>query len=226
MPREEMLDELTDNFPCKRMYNFDEQFRYDTDRAALMDEVLDGTFETYVRVEAGMNFSYKIIGTNVFDLEVMYDGYVWKKKFDYVTDAFEIGEAAYRLLIVYPRVMEDGKVLHEKEVGLHLDTDCYELHDHCLDVETEVVGILRPPRLVLKGKHIEATIFRCSDETFLLSVVHASVVNRHQPVLDRFFADFELAELVARGYLRCVDLAEFPGELENTYERVYFSLMH
>lgn len=226
MPREEMLDELTDNFPCKRIYNFDEQFRYDTDRAVLMDEVLEGTFETYVRLEEEKNFSYKITGTNVFDLEVMYDDYVWQKTFDYVTDAFEIGEAAYRLLIVYPRVMEDGKVLHEKEVGSTLDLDCYELHDHCLDVETEAVEILHPPRLALKGKHIEATIFRCSDETFLLSIVHTSDVNKHEPVLDRFFADFELAELIARGYLRCVDLAEFPGQPENTYERIYFCLMH
>lgn len=225
MPREEMLDELTDNFPCKRIYSFDEQFRYDTDRAMLMDEVLEGTFETYIRVEAEMKFSYKITGTDVFNLEVMYNEYVWKKKFDYVTDAFEIGEAAYRLLIVYPRVMEGGEVLHKKEVESTLDMGRCELHDHCLD-EAEAVEILRPPRLVLKGKYIKVTVFRCSDETFLLSVVHTSDVNKQESVLDRFFADFELAELIARGYLRCVDLAEFPDQLDNTYERVHFSSVH
>lgn len=226
MPREEMLDELTDDFPCKRIYKFDEQFRYDTDRAVLMDKVLDGTFEAYVRVEIELNFSYKIIGDEKFVLEVMYEGYVWTKAFDYITDAFEIGEAAYRLLIVYPRIMEEGEVLQEKDAGSTLDVGCYELHDHCLDEEKEEVEILRPPRHVLKGRHIEATIFRCSDGTFLLSVVHKSDVIKHESVLDRFFAYFELAELIAQGYLRCVDLAEFPSQLDETYNLVYLRSMH
>jgi hypothetical protein len=226
MPREEMLDELTDIFPCKRIYNFDEQFRYDTDRALLMDEVLEGTFEAYVRVEKFLNFSYRIIGEIKFNLEVMYKGHVWTKAFDYVTDAFEIGEAAYRLLIVYPRVMEEGEVLHEKEVGSTLDVGCYELHRHCLDDKKGAVEILCPPRLVLKGKHIEAIISRCSDGNFLLNVVHTSDVNMHESVLDRSFAYFELAELIARGYLQCADLAKFPSQLHTTYNLVRLRSMH
>lgn len=226
MPREEMLDELTDNFPCKRIYNFDEQFRYDTDRALLMDKVLDGVFESYARLEAELNFSYKIIGDIKFSLEVIYEGHVWTKDFDYITDAFEIGEAAYRLLVAYPRVMEEGELLHEKEAGLTVDVVCYELHDHCLDEEKEAFEILLPPRLALKGMHIQATIFGCSDGNFLLSVVHINEFNMHESVLDQFFPYFELAELIAQSYLRCVDLAKFPNQLDKTYNMIHLRSMH
>jgi hypothetical protein len=226
MPREEMLNELTDDFPSKHIYNFDEQFRYDTDRIALMDKVLEGTFETYVRVEAEMKFSYEIIGCKKFDLEVRHDGFTWKKTFDYVTDAFEIGEAAYRLLIVYPRVMQDGEVLHEREVGAAMDVKCYELHDHCLVEEDDEIEILNPPRRVLKGKYIEAKIFACSDGNFLLSVVHISNVDNQESLLDQFFTYFELAELIAHGYLQCVDFIEFPRQLDETYKCVYLRSIH
>jgi len=226
MPREKMLDELTDDFPCKRIYNFDEQFRYDTDRFILMDKVLEGTFENYVRVEAEMKFSYEIIGCAKFDLEVRYEGAVWKKTFDYITDAFEIGEAAYRLLIVYPRIMADGEILCENEVGFSIDVACYEVHDHCLVEEDEEIDILNPPKLALKGKYVEAKIFGCSNGNSFLSIVHTSDVNNQKSVLDQFFPYFELAELIARGYLQYVDLAEFPSQLDETYNRVHLRSMH
>jgi len=226
MPREEMLDELSDGFPDKKLYNFDEQARYDLDRALLLERVLDGTFESYERVESELKFSYKITADSKFNLEVFYDEYVWRRSYDYVADAFEVAEAAYRLLVVYPRVYEEGAVYLEKEKNLQLDEESYQRHDHCQDNGgKQVVELIDPPQLV-KGFYISATIHMCTDGNFLLSVIYSEDGTRKFPILDRFYSDPDLAELIADGYLKFADKAEFPHQAEDLYARIYQRVMH
>lgn len=111
MAQQEFLNELSDEFPPLHIYSYDENFRYETERLRLMDEVLEGTFETYSRVETQFGFRYTIIADAVFELEVAYKDNVWKKSFDYIAEAFDIAEAAYRFFIVMPRVLDEGEIV-------------------------------------------------------------------------------------------------------------------
>ncbi len=109
MSQQKILDELSDEFPPLYVYSDDENLRFLSERLWLMDEVLEGTFETYSRVENKDEFRYTIWADAVFELEVAYKDNVWKKNFDYIAEAFDIAEAAYRFFIVLPRALDQGK---------------------------------------------------------------------------------------------------------------------
>ncbi len=111
MAQQEFFDELSDEFPPLHIYSCDESFHYETERLRLMDEVLDGTFETYSRVETQFDFRYTIIADASFELEVAYKDNIWIKSFVYIAEAFDTAEAAYRFLIVMPRVLDEGETV-------------------------------------------------------------------------------------------------------------------
>lgn len=133
MAQQEFLDELSDEFPPLQIYSFDENFRYETERLRLMDEVLEGTFETYSRVESEFGFRYTIIADAAFELEVAYKDNIWRKSFSYIAEAFDIAEAAYRFLIVVPRVLDEGEVVIANEDAYQVDEESRRLNDHCED---------------------------------------------------------------------------------------------
>lgn len=226
MPREEMLDELSEGFPDKELYNFDEQVRYDIDRALLLDRVLEGSFESYERVESVANFSYKITGDAKFTLEVFYDDYSWKRSYDYIVDAFEIGEAAYRLLVAFPRVQEAGAILREQEMITNVDPEFYEEHDHMLEEGgKKAVELIHPPHKRIRGFYVMAIVYLCNDGNYLLTVTHSEDRKTSFPILDVFYSDPDLAVLIARGYIKHVDTATFPHP-DEAYRRVYMRVMN
>lgn len=227
MPREEFLEELTDNFPPKNLYSYDEDVRYTYDRKLLMDKVLLGTFESYIRHVEHAKFSYKITVDNNFYLEVESEGERWTKIFDYITDAFEIGEAAYRFFIVMPRVLDEGDVLIKAERNLEVDQESRDKQDHCdHHEEQKKVEIITPPNFAAQGVTIKAAVYLCTDGSYILSVSHTIPGRKKRRLLDRFFCDHDLAALLAAEYVRQCDTAEFLGMEEEVYERVYKRVTH
>lgn len=222
MSREHFLDELSDDFPPRTIYSYDETVRYNVERLALIDAVLDGSFEKYECNVQESEFSYTIIADAVFDLEVVYKGEAWKKSFSYVTEAFEIAESAYRFFVVVPRVLDEGEVLLANEKNYPVDAESRQMYDHCDDEELE---ISKTPELVFEGQYIHAKVFRRSDSMYLLTVVHASKEVGLQPLLDRFYGDIELAKLLALGYMSLFDRAD-PLPMHEAYKRVYMRVIH
>jgi hypothetical protein len=223
MSREEFLDELSNEFPPVDIYSYDEAVRYSEERLALMDAVLDGSFDKYECTVKVSEFSYKITADEIFHLEVAYKEDGWKKSFPYITDAFEIGESAYRFFVVVPRVLDEGEVLLADEKNYLVDAESRQVHDHCDDQPVEV---FHTPELDFKGQYIHAKVFRCSDSTYLLTIVHVSREKGMQPLLDRYYGDIELAKLLAVGYLNLFDRAEYPLPMHETYKKVYIRVTH
>lgn len=225
MPREEFLEELTPGFPPKNIYSYDEEVRYRYDRQMLMDEVLFGTFELYVRHVEEKKFSYKITADEKFHLEVVAEGESWTRIFDYVTDAFEIGEAAYRFFIVMPRALDEGEVLLKAERGLQVDQESRDKHDHCEDQQTKSVEIINRFQFSAQGQYVKATVSLCANGGFILSVTHSRNGRSRRRLLDLFYSDPDLAQLLAKGYVKHAD-TEWPGTEEDLYKQVYLSVMH
>lgn len=225
MPREEFLEELTPNFPPKEAYSYDENARYTCERQKLMDEVLLGTFESYILNVEYAKFSYKITADEKFCLEVMAEGERWTRMFDYITDAFEIGEAAYRFFVAMPRALDEGEVLLKAERGLQVDHESREKHDHCEDEQTKPVEIINPFHFSTQGQYVKATVSLCSDGGFILSVIHVCKSSWRRRLLDQFYSDPDLAQLLAEGYVKHADTAS-PGLEEELYKLVYLSIMH
>lgn len=227
MAREEFLEELTDNFPPKSIYSYDENVRYTYDRKLLMEEVLLGTFESYARHVEDAKFSYKITADKEFCLEVETEGERWTKVFDYVTDAFEIGEAAYRFFIVMPRTLDEGEVVLKAERDLQIDRESYEKHDHCKDyVESKKVEMLMRPNFTAQGATIKATVNLCTDGSYILTVAHFIPGRKKRRLLDQFYSDPDFAARLAAEYVRQCDTTEFLGLEEDIYQRVYSRVTH
>ena len=227
MSREEFLEELTDDFPPKNIYSYDEDARYIYDRKLLMDEVLLGTFESYVRRVEVAKFSYKITADEKFCLEVEAEGKCWTRVFDYITDAFEIGEAAYRFFIVMPRVLDEGEVLLKADRKLEVDRESRDKHDHCEHYgEQKKVEIITPPNFTAHGATIKAAVYLCTDGSYILSVAHSIPGRKERRLLDQFYSDPYFAALLAAEYVRQCDAVEFLGIEEEIYQRVYRHVTH
>ncbi|WP_313706650.1 hypothetical protein [Massilia sp.] len=227
MAREEFLDELSDDFPCQRIYSYDESFRYETERRAIMDAVLDGTFEKYECAVKESEFSYKITADAVFSLEVKYKEDSWKKDFKYVAEAFDIGEAAYRFFIVVPRVLDEGEVLLAAERGLAVDQESRGKHDHCEQIqELEEIKVITPPHYRTKGRFLVSTVFLCKDGRYAVSVIHLQPGARRFALLDAVYTDVGFAELIAVGYVTHFDLETCPGPFDEVYQEVYRRVTH
>lgn len=227
MKREEFLDELTDNFPPLAIYSFDEKFRYDSERARLLEEVLTGAFEKYERIESGGEFRYTIVADSEFTLEVAGEGEVWTKTFEYIAEAFDIAEAAYRFFIVMPRVLTEGDHALISEKDLPIDEESYEMHDHCEGHgEQKQVDIIMPPNFTAQGAYIKATVYICTDGSYILSVVQFIPGRAKRRLLDKFYSDPEFAALIAAEYVRQCDTTEFLGIEEEIYEKVYSRVTH
>ena len=225
--REKFLDELTPNFPPKKIYSYDENVRYTCDRKALMDEVLAGTFEEYVREVEEAKFSYKITADENFCLKVSVEGERWTKTFDYIAEAFEIGEAAYRFFIVMPRALDEGEVLSKAERNLEIDQESREKHAHCDNHEQQKkLEVILPPNFAAHGSMIKATVYLCTDGSYVLSVAHTVPGRKKRRLLDRFYCDPDFAALLAAEYVRQCDTAELLGMEEEIYQRVYRRLTH
>ena len=227
MAREEFLDELSDDFPPQRIYSYDESFRYDTERRALMDAVLDGTFEKYECAVQESDFSYRITADSVFTLEVKYKEESWKKNFQYVADAFDIAEAAYRFFVVVPRVLDEGEVLLAAERGLSVDQESRELHDHCEQThELEELEVITPPHFRAKGHFLVSTVFRCKHGDFVVTVTHLRPGATKFTLLDEVYSDAGFAELIAAGYVTYFDRETCPGPSDEVYKEVYKRVTH
>jgi len=225
--RENFLDELTPNFPPRQIYSYDENVRYTCDRKALMDEVLAGTFEEYVREVEEAKFSYKITADENFCLEVSAEGENWTKTFDYIAEAFDIAEASYRFFIVMPRTLDEGEVLLKAERDLEVDLASRDKHDHC-DAQggKEKVEIIMPPHFTANGVTIKATVYSCTDGSYILSVAHFMPGRAKRRLLDQFHSDPDFAALLAAEYVRQCDTTEFLGIEEEIYQRVYNRVTH
>jgi hypothetical protein len=227
MAREEFLDELSDQFPSQAIYSYDETFRYDTDRLALMDSVLDGSFDKYECNVPACNFRYEITADAVFHLKVAYNDNVWKKTFSYITEAFEIGEAAYRFFIAVPRAMSEGEALSANEEKHPIEKESYLTHDHCLDNNAaEQAEIIFPPCFRAKGKYVHASVFLCTDDSYLLSIIHICPAGKHRNLLEVFFTDEDFAKLIAKAYLENFDREVCPSPLDEVYQHVYRCVTH
>jgi len=225
MAREEFLDELSDDFPSQRIYSYDENFRYEADRRLLMDAVLEGTFEEYEYNVEESDFSYKITADADFRLEVRYKEEKWKKSFPYIAQAFDIAEAAYRFFVVVPRVLAEGEVLLSNEQSYSIDPESHEMHDHCLDADRPMpVDFIYPPYLRVKGDSLSATVFRCTDGTYILYIIR-SQLGKYSELLNKNFTDAGFAEAVANKYLEVFDRGAIvtPGD---AYEYVYARVTH
>lgn len=225
MPRKEFLQELTPDFPPKKIYSFDENFRYTCDRQMLMDEVLLGTFESYERHVEEAKFSYKITADEKFDLEVVSVDEIWTTSFDYITEAFDIGEAAYRFFIVMPRVLDEGEVLLKAEQGINVDQESRDKHDHCDDQERQPPEAIDRLQFSVHGHYINATVHLCTDGQYILKVVHKHMGRPEQCLLDRLCIDSDLAKLLAAGYVKHADV-ESLGSAEELYKQICLSVMH
>jgi len=227
MAREEFLDELSDDFPCKRIYSYDESFRYDTVRRELMDAVLDGTFEKYECAVKESEFSYEIAADSNFVLEVKYKEDRWQKTFSYVAEAFDIGEAAFRFFVVVPRVLDEGEVLLAAERGLIVDQESREKHDHCEQTQApEEIELIAPPIYRAKGHFLISSVFLCRDGRYVLTVTHLSPGARKYTLLDEVYTDGEFAELIAAGYVAHFDRETCPGPFDEVYQEVYKRVTH
>ena len=227
MAREEFLDELSDDFPCKRIYSFDESFRYDTVRRELMDAVLDGTFEMYECAVKESEFSYKITADENFVLEVKYKEDRWGKIFSYVAEAFDIGEAAFRFFVVVPRVLDEGEVLLAAERGLTVNQESREKHDHCEQTHVlEEIEIIALPIYRAKGHFLNSSVFLCRDNRYVLTVTHLSPGARKYTLLNEVYTDCDFAELIAAGYVAYFDWETCPGPFDEVYQEVYKRVTH
>jgi hypothetical protein len=225
MAREEFLDELSDDFPSQRIYSYDENFRYETERRLLMDAVLEGTFEEYECNVKESDFGYKITADADFLLEVRYKEENWKKSFPYIAQAFDIAEAAYRFFVVVPRVLDEGEVLLSNEKKYPIDPESYEMHDHCLDDDRpKPVERIYPPYLRLRGDFLSATVFRCTDGTYMLNIIHRRA-GKYSELLDKSFTDADFAEVIANKYLEVFD-QEAIVPPDDMYECVYAKITH
>jgi hypothetical protein len=227
MAREEFLDELSDQFPSQAIYSYDETFRYDTDRLALMDSVLDGSFDKYECNVTDCNFRYEITAGAVFHLEVAYNDDVWKKSFSYITEAFEIGEAAYRFFIAVPRALDEGEVLLSNEEKYPIQKESYLTHDHCLDDDVgKPSEIILPPCFRAKGEYVSASLFLCTNDSYLLSIIHMCPAGKHRNLLEASFTDEDFAKLIAEAYVENFDREVCPGLLDEVYQHVYKCVTH
>ena len=225
--REKFLDELTPNFPPKKIYSYDENMRYTYERKALMDAVLAGTFEEYVREVEEAKFSYKITADANFCLEVSAEGERWTKAFDYIAEAFDIAEAAYRFFIVMPRTLDEGEVLLKAERDSEVDRESRDRHDHCDDQgEQGKVEIIMPPHFTAQGVAIKATVYLCTDGSYILNVAHFMLGRAKRRLLDQFYSDPDFAALLAAEYVRQCDTTDFLGIEEEIYQRVYNRVTH
>jgi hypothetical protein len=225
MPREEFLEELSDDFPSQRIYSYDENFRYETERRLLMDAVLEGTFEEYECNVKESEFGYKITADADFLLEVRYKGDKWQKSFPYIAQAFDIAEAAYRFFVVVPRVLDESEVLLSNEANYPIDAESHEMHDHCLeDDRPKPVELIYPPQLRLKGDFLSATVFRCTDGTYMLNIIHRRA-GKSSELLDENLTDPDFAEVIANKYLEVFD-QEVIAPLDDMYEYVYAKVTH
>lgn len=227
MKREEFLDELTDDFPPQAIYSFDEKFRYDLERARLLEEVLIGIFEKYERIEAGGEFRYTIVADAKFHLEVAGEGEIWTKTFEDFADAFDIAEAAYRFFIVMPRVLTEGEHPLISEKDMPIDPESYEMHDHMQGHgEQNKVEIIMPPNFTAQGATIKATVYFCTDGSYILTVAHIIPGRKKRRLLDQFYSDPDFAALLAAEYVKQCDTTEFLGIEEEIYQRVYSRVTH
>jgi hypothetical protein len=221
MAREEFLDELSDDFPSQRIYSYDENFRYETERRLLMDAVLEGTFEEYERNVKESDFGYKITANAEFLLEVTYKEDTWQKSFPYIAQAFDIAEAAYRFFVVVPRVLDEGEVLLSNEANYPIDAESHEMHDHCLGDDR-----LKPVERIscVKGDFLSATVFRCTDGTYMLNITHRRA-GKYSELLDKNFTDADFAKVIANKSLEVFDqeVIELPLDM---YEFVYAKVIH
>ena len=225
MPREEFLDELSDDFPSQRIYSYDENFRYETERRLLMDAVLEGTFEEYECNVKEIEFGYKITADADFHLEVRYKEGKWQKSFPYIAQAFDIAEAAYRFFVVVPRVLDEGEVLLSNEAHYPVDAGSHEMHDHCLDDDRpKPAEIIYPQQLCLKGDFLTATVFYCTDSTYMLNIIHRRA-GKSSELLDKNLTDPGFAEVIANKYLEVFD-QEVTAPPEDMYEYVYAKVTH
>ncbi|KQV50028.1 hypothetical protein ASC93_10920 [Massilia sp. Root335] len=196
-------------------------------RRLLMNEVLLGTFESYVRHVEDAEFSYKITADDKFCLEVVAKEQRWTKIFDYITDAFEIGEAAYRFFVVMPRALDEGEVLLKAERDLEVDQESRDKHDHCDNQDEHAeVEIIMPPHFNVQGATIKATVYPCTDGSYILSVVHTVSSRKKRRLLDQFYSDPDLAALLAAEYVRQCDTTESLGIEDEIYRRVYSRVTH
>ena len=226
MAREEFLDELSDDFPSKRLYSYDENSCHETKRRFLMDAVFEGTFEQYECNVNESDFGYKITADVFFLLDVTYKEDKWQKSFSYIAEAFEIAEAAYRFFVVVPRVLDEGEVLLSNERTFPIGPESLEMHDHCMDDDVSMppVELVFPSHLRVKGEYLLATIFLCTDGTYATSVIHARA-GKHSSLLDKYFTDPDFAELIVNAYIEVSD-KEFPGAPDEVYQHVYKRVTH
>ncbi|MGJ9417681.1 hypothetical protein ACHAC9_07945 [Massilia sp. CMS3.1] len=221
MAREEFLEELSEDFPPQRIYSYDENARYLTDRRELMDAVLDGTFQTYECAVKECEFRYKISADVDFELEVFYRDETWRKTFSYIAEAFDIAEAAYRFFIVVPRILGEAEPRQAVEsarvpeqVVRTIDADRSEAE------EANSVEVIVPPVFSERGQYLSASIFRCTDDSYTLCVLHARPQGSRLHLLEKSFTDKDFAELMAKKYLELFD-HELPGAPTEVYQFVY-----
>lgn len=208
MAREEFLDELSDDFPPQRIYSHDETVRYFTERRELMDAVLEGTFETYECAVKECGFRYKISADADFELEVSYKDETWRKTFPYIAEAFDIAEAAYRFFIVVPRVLDEAEALRS----------------YIPSNPNKPAELIVPPHYRERGEYVFATIFRCTNGTYMLSIVHRRAAQQTE-LLDKYFTDADFAELIANKYLEIFD-QKVIGPPDDIYNDVYAKVTH
>jgi hypothetical protein len=225
MGRQDFLEELTPNFPPKAIYSYDENYQYNADRQMLMDEVLVGTFNSFVRELKELAFSYRITADEKFFLDVSADGQRWTKTFDYVTDAFDIAEAAYRFFVVMPRVLSESDMFSSDERALTVDQKSFEMHDHCQDFGEPKVELIYPPCFSFNGHYLQASIYLCTNDSYTLAIHHV-IKEKKRPILNMFFWDIDFAKLLALGYLEIFDQASYPLNLGEAYARVHRRTTH
>jgi hypothetical protein len=227
VPHEGFLEELTPDFPPAHIYSYDENVRYTCERQTLMDEVLEGTFESFVREVREAGFSYRITADEYFSLEVAAGGQRWTRTFGYITEAFDIAEAAYRFFIVMPRVLDEGGVLLEAERKLQAGKESRAMHDHCEgQTGSRPSGTIVLPGFTAQGATARATVRLCTDGSCILGIEHLVPEPAKRRLPDRFYADPDFAALIAAEYVRQCDTAGFTGTDDEIYRRVYSRVTH
>jgi len=115
-----------------------------------------------------------------------------------------------------------------------LHPESYELHDHCQDAENDhcqdaeimTAKIIEPPELSTQGNYLQTSIHLCTNGNFLLSIVHLDKLVGKRLLLNHFYTDIDLANLIAKGYIEWFDRAKYPDSLLSTYRQVYFRVTH
>jgi hypothetical protein len=126
-----------------------------------------------------------------------------------------------------PRVLDEGEVLLKAERDLVVDHESRDKHVHCdYQDEQKKVEIIMPPNFAAQGAAIKATVYLCTDGSYLLTVAHLIPGRKKRRLLDQFYLDPDFAALLAAEYVRQCDTTEFLGIEEEIYQRVYRRVTH